>query len=50
MHSDGIVPQRLLGEAFRIAAGLGTFRPGVTVAVQRHAVDAKADTPLLELG
>ena len=50
MHGDGIMPKRLLGKAFGVAAGLGAFRPGVTVAVQRHAVDAKTDTTLLEFG
>ena len=41
MHGLAVVPQSLLGESFRVAAGLGTFRPSVAVAVQSNAGDAK---------
>ena len=41
MHGLAVVPQSLLREPFRVANGLGTFRPSVAVAVQRHAVNAK---------
>src|ERR1035438_6610867 len=39
MYRLGIMSQWLLGEAFRIAALKRPLRPGVTVGVQRHALD-----------
>ncbi len=50
MHRLAVVSQSLLREPFRIANCLCPFRPGVAVAVQRHALNAEADTVSLELG
>jgi hypothetical protein len=44
-----VVPQSQLRETFGITANFGPFRPCVTVAVQRHTLNAKADTALLKL-
>jgi len=49
MHGNGIMPQRFLGKAFGISDSFGSLGPGVTVAVQRDALDAKSITALLEL-
>ena len=48
MHGLAVVPQSLLGESFRVAACLGTFRPSVAVAVKRDAFDAKPTAALPE--
>jgi hypothetical protein len=45
-----IVPQRQVRTPFGITRHFRPFRPGVAVAVQRHALKAEADTALLELG
>jgi len=37
MHGLAVVAQSLLREPFRVADGLGAFRPGVAVAVERDA-------------
>jgi len=39
-----------LREAFEITHNFRPFRPSEAVAVQRHAVNAKADAALFELG
>ena len=49
MHGLAVVTQGQLREPFGIADDLRAFRPRVTVAVQRHALNAKPDTALLEL-
>src|SRR5208282_1371644 len=45
-----IVPQRQVRTPFGIPRHFRPFRPGVAVAVQRHALKAEADTALLEHG
>jgi hypothetical protein len=44
MHSLGVMAQSLLCKSFRVANGLGPFRPGITVTVQRDASNAKLPT------
>ena len=41
MHGLAVVAQSHLREPLRVAASLGAFRPGVAVAVERHALDSK---------
>ena len=50
MDGLAVVAEGFLREPFGITGGLCPFRPCVTVAVQRHAFDAKPDAALLELG
>ena len=48
MHRDRIMPQRFLREAFGIAAGFGSFRPSVTVAMERDTPNSKSIATLFE--
>ena len=48
MHGLAVVPERLLGEPFRVAALLGALRPCVAVGVKGHTFDAKAHAALFE--
>jgi len=45
-----LVAERFHGIALRVTSGLGPFRPGVPVGMQRDPFDSKTATPLLELG
>src|ERR1035438_2660256 len=49
MHGLAVVPQSLLRESFRVADGLGTFRPCVAVAVKRDASNAQLAAALPKL-
>ncbi len=49
MDGLAIVPQRLLGESFRVAAHFGPFGPRVTVAVQRDDFSAQLAATLAKL-
>ena len=48
MDGLAIVAERLLREAFGITGGLRPFRPGISVTVQRDALDFEADTSLMK--
>jgi hypothetical protein len=50
MHGLAVVPQRRLGESFRVSARLGTFRPGVAAGMERDALNAKELTAAIKLG
>ena len=50
MHRLAVVPQRLLGEPFRVAAGARPFRPRIAIGVQGDAGDAESAAALLEFG
>src|SRR5208283_577505 len=48
MHSLAVVAKCLLREALGITCLLGTFRPSITVAVQRNTDDFETNAPPLE--
>lgn len=49
MNRPAIVPQRFLGEAFRIATDPRPLRPRVTVAVKADTLNSEEMTPSIEL-
>ncbi len=50
MDRLGVVPQRLLSEALRVATFESTLRPGIAVRVKCHALDFEPFATLLKLG
>jgi len=45
-----VVPKCGLGEAFRVSAGIGAFRPSVAVGMERHALKARQLAAPVKLG
>ena len=50
MGGFAVVPEGFLGEALRVAASAGAFRPRVAVGMERHPLDVQGTGPLHELG